>query len=102
MQAHDRTLPQWFEVISLRQITLPRFQRFTAWDHSSRKCGAASTNTTQWISVGRTLVPPSFIEQEVGVSYIVLGAPYVILPLHIFEVGVKAGGPGRKFSNHQR
>ena len=33
MQAHDRTLPQWFDRIRSRQITLPRFQRFVAWGH---------------------------------------------------------------------
>jgi hypothetical protein len=34
MQAHDRRLPEWFERIRTRQITLPRFQRFVAWGHS--------------------------------------------------------------------
>lgn len=31
MHAHDRFLPEWFNRISSRQITLPRFQRFVAW-----------------------------------------------------------------------
>jgi hypothetical protein len=31
MHAHDRFLPEWFNRIRSRQITLPRFQRFTAW-----------------------------------------------------------------------
>jgi hypothetical protein len=31
MQAHDRLLPEWFNRIRSRQITLPRFQRFVAW-----------------------------------------------------------------------
>jgi hypothetical protein len=34
MQAHDRRLPEWFDRIRTRQITLPRFQRFVAWGHS--------------------------------------------------------------------
>jgi len=34
MHAHDRFLPEWFNHIRTRQITLPRFQRFTAWGHS--------------------------------------------------------------------
>jgi uncharacterized protein with ParB-like and HNH nuclease domain len=33
MQAHDRRLPEWFDRIRTRQITLPRFQRFVAWGH---------------------------------------------------------------------
>ena len=33
MQAHDRRLPDWFDRIRTRQITLPRFQRFIAWGH---------------------------------------------------------------------
>lgn len=34
MHAHDRFLPEWFNRIRSRQITLPRFQRFAAWGHS--------------------------------------------------------------------
>jgi len=34
MQAHDRFLPAWFDRIRDRQITLPRFQRYTAWGHA--------------------------------------------------------------------
>ena len=34
MNAHDRYLPEWFNRISTRQITLPRFQRFSAWGHA--------------------------------------------------------------------
>jgi len=33
MHAHDRFLPEWFNRIRSRQITLPRFQRFMAWGH---------------------------------------------------------------------
>lgn len=34
MHAHDRFLPEWFNHIRSRQITLPRFQRFVAWSHA--------------------------------------------------------------------
>jgi len=34
VHAHDRFLPEWFNRIRSRQITLPRFQRFEAWGHS--------------------------------------------------------------------
>lgn len=33
MHAHDRFLPEWFNRIRSRQITLPRFQRFVVWGH---------------------------------------------------------------------
>jgi hypothetical protein len=33
MHAHDRFLPEWFNRIRSRQLTLPRFQRFVAWGH---------------------------------------------------------------------
>lgn len=33
MHAHDRFLPEWFNRVRSRQITLPRFQRFVAWGH---------------------------------------------------------------------
>lgn len=34
MHAHDRFLPEWFNRIRSRLITLPRFQRFIAWGHA--------------------------------------------------------------------
>ena len=33
MEARNRTLPQWLERIRSRQISLPRFQRFEAWNY---------------------------------------------------------------------
>jgi hypothetical protein len=33
MHAHDRFLPEWFNRIRARQMTLPRFQRHEAWGH---------------------------------------------------------------------
>ena len=32
MHAYDRFLPEWFNRIRSRQLTLPRFQRSVAWD----------------------------------------------------------------------
>jgi hypothetical protein len=34
MHAHDRFLPEWFNRVRSRQITLPRFQRYIAWGHA--------------------------------------------------------------------
>lgn len=35
MEAHNRFLPEWFNRIRTRQITLPRFQRYVAWGHDN-------------------------------------------------------------------
>ena len=34
MQAYNRPLYKWFNLIELGQLTLPRFQRFEAWTHN--------------------------------------------------------------------
>jgi uncharacterized protein with ParB-like and HNH nuclease domain len=34
MQAYNRPLYEWFNLIELGQLTLPRFQRFEAWTHN--------------------------------------------------------------------
>ena len=34
IEARNRTLPNWFTRVRERQIALPRFQRFEAWDYS--------------------------------------------------------------------
>ncbi|HUO15586.1 MAG TPA: DUF262 domain-containing protein [Verrucomicrobiae bacterium] len=34
IEARNRALPDWFARIRTRQIALPRFQRFEAWDHA--------------------------------------------------------------------
>lgn len=34
MQAFNRPLHDWFKLIDLGQLTLPRFQRFEAWSHN--------------------------------------------------------------------
>lgn len=35
MEARNRFLPEWFNRIRTRQITLPRFQRYVAWGHDN-------------------------------------------------------------------
>lgn len=54
MEAHDRRLPEWFERIRTRQITLPRFQRFIAWDHS--KVGDLLTTVLHGLPAGASLI----------------------------------------------
>lgn len=34
IEARNRALPEWFTRIRTRQLALPRFQRFEAWDHA--------------------------------------------------------------------
>jgi hypothetical protein len=60
MQAHDRTLPQWFDRIRNRQITLPRFQRFVAWGHS--EVADLLTTVLRGLPAGASLI------LEVGVT----------------------------------
>ena len=33
IEARNRTLPDWFTRVRTRQIALPRFQRYQAWNH---------------------------------------------------------------------
>jgi hypothetical protein len=54
MQAHDRRLPDWFDRIRTRQITLPRFQRFTAWNHG--KVGDLLTTVLRGLPAGASLI----------------------------------------------
>ena len=35
MEARNRFLPEWFNRVRTRQITLPRFQRYVAWGHDN-------------------------------------------------------------------
>lgn len=35
MEAHNRSITDWFTRIRTRQLTLPRFQRMEAWDHKA-------------------------------------------------------------------
>jgi len=54
MHAHDRFLPEWFNRIRSRQITLPRFQRFTAWGHG--EVSGLLTTVLRGLPSGATLI----------------------------------------------
>jgi hypothetical protein len=54
MHAHDRFLPEWFNRIRSRQITLPRFQRFIAWGHN--EVSALLTTVLRGLPSGATLI----------------------------------------------
>ncbi|NLJ99902.1 MAG: DUF262 domain-containing protein [Clostridia bacterium] len=54
MHAHDRFLPEWFNRIRSRQITLPRFQRFVVWGHS--EVAGLLTTVLRGLPSGATLI----------------------------------------------
>lgn len=54
MHAHDRFLPEWFNRIRSRQVTLPRFQRFTAWGHA--EISGLLTTVLRGLPSGATLI----------------------------------------------
>ena len=54
MHAHDRFLPEWFNRIRSRQITLPRFQRFMAWGHG--EVSGLLTTVLRGLPSGATLI----------------------------------------------
>ena len=54
MHAHDRFLPEWFNRIRSRQITLPRFQRFEAWGHG--EVSGLLTTVLRGLPSGATLI----------------------------------------------
>jgi hypothetical protein len=54
MHAHDRFLPEWFNRIRSRQITLPRFQRFVAWSHN--EVSGLLTPVIRGLPSGSTLI----------------------------------------------
>lgn len=54
MHAHDRFLPEWFNRIRSRQITLPRFQRFMAWGHG--EVAGLLTTVLRGLPSGATLI----------------------------------------------
>lgn len=54
MHAYDRFLPEWFNRIRSRQITLPRFQRFTAWGHG--EVSGLLTTVLRGLPSGATLI----------------------------------------------
>lgn len=54
IEAHNRTLPLWFERLRTKQTVLPRFQRFEAWNHANI-CQLFNT-VLQGLPIGATLV----------------------------------------------
>lgn len=54
MHAFDRFLPEWFNRIRSRQITLPRFQRFMAWGHG--EVSGLLTTVLRGLPSGATLI----------------------------------------------
>jgi len=54
MEARNRTLPEWFERIRTRQISLPRFQRLEAW--GSREISSLLTTILRGLPAGATLI----------------------------------------------
>jgi hypothetical protein len=54
MHAYDRFLQEWFNRIRSRQITLPRFQRFTAWGHG--EVSGLLTTVLRGLPSGATLI----------------------------------------------
>lgn len=54
MHAHDRFLPEWFNRIRSRQITLPRFQRLIAWGNV--EVSGLLTTVLRGLPSGATLI----------------------------------------------
>jgi len=54
MHAYDRFLPEWFNRIRSRQITLPRFQRFVVWGHG--EVSGLLTTVLRGLPSGATLI----------------------------------------------
>lgn len=54
MHAHDRFLPEWFNRIRSRQVTLPRFQRFVVWGHG--EVSGLLTTVLRGLPSGATLI----------------------------------------------
>ncbi|HWP02253.1 MAG TPA: DUF262 domain-containing protein [Gemmatimonadaceae bacterium] len=54
MEARNRSLPQWFERIRTRQMSLPRFQRLEAW--GPREVANLLTTILRGLPAGATLI----------------------------------------------
>jgi len=72
MHAHDRFLPEWFNRIRSRQITLPRFQRFVAWGHG--EVASLLTTVLRGLPSGATLILEVGDEEKFK-SRTMVGAP---------------------------
>ena len=72
IQAHDRSLPDWFTRIRTRQIVLPRFQRFEAWTHAQNT--QLFNTILQDLPIGAVLVL-EIGNEEPFISRTLVGAP---------------------------
>ena len=72
MHAHDRFLPEWFNRIRSRQITLPRFQRFVAWGHA--EVSGLLTTVLRGLPSGAALILQVGDEEKFP-SRTIIGAP---------------------------
>ena len=72
MEARNRSLPEWFNRIRSRLITLPRFQRYTAWGHS--EVSGLLTTVLRGLPAGAALVL-EVGNQEQFVSRTMIDAP---------------------------
>jgi hypothetical protein len=73
MHAYDRFLPEWFNRIRSRQITLPRFQRFVAWGQG--EVSGLLTTVLRGLPSGATLILEVGGEKEKFKSRTMVGAP---------------------------
>jgi len=72
IDARNRPLPDWFTRIRTRQMTLPRFQRFEAWEHA--KITQIFNTILQGLPVGAVLVL-EVGNEEPFISRALKGAP---------------------------
>ncbi|MBR1223767.1 DUF262 domain-containing protein [Bradyrhizobium sp. AUGA SZCCT0176] len=72
INAQNRTLPDWFTRIRLRQTVLPRFQRFEAWSHAN--VTQMFNTALQGLPVGAVLVL-EIGDKEPFISRVIQGAP---------------------------
>ena len=72
MHAHDRFLPEWFNRIRSRQITLPRFQRFVVWGHG--EVAGLLTTVLRGLPSGAALIL-EVGDEEKFISRIMVDAP---------------------------
>jgi Protein of unknown function DUF262 len=72
ISAQNRTLPDWFTRVRLRQTVLPRFQRFEAWSHAN--VTQMFNTVLQGLPVGAVLVL-EIGDKEPFISRVIQGGP---------------------------
>lgn len=72
IDAHNRSLPDWFTRIRTRQLVLPRFQRFEAWGHAN--VNQLFNTILQDLPIGAVLVL-EIGDKEPFISRPIKGAP---------------------------